>query len=567
MSGTPTPRTGVLPWVALAALWGGVGLAWLAWLALRMAAGVGGGQVAGFGDFLGHLLSGHLSAAYPGVPWGWIAVFGVLMGAVAIALGIGVGLAVRRWQSRARRRQTWRLALPSMAHPADVAPLAPAGVAARARALRPSLAGVDRRALLADAAGWVVGDLLPRGPVLRGSWEDVAVAFMAPRSGKTTALAIPMTLAAPGAVVATGNKADLWAATAALCTQAGRGVWTFDPQQIAHAEQTWWWNPLAAISGIEDADRLAGHFLQEVRGERGSGDFWMAAAGYPAVAAGLRGRQSGAPETREGVYETARAAARCLRNDRILRWVTPGHVDRQLDVTIFTSGRDALYLMSKTDEGAASPLVAALTDQVVRAGVRRAEAHGGRLDPPLLLVLDEAANICKIADLPDLYSHLGSRGIVPMTILQSYRQGVRVWGEPGMDALWSAATIKIIGAGIDDPRLAEDLSKLVGEHDVPTESISHSTQGVSVSISARRQRILDPADIRALPKGRALLLATGTRVAAIALRPWYTGPHRTQIGAAITAATAHITDRAAPPPAARDPSPAASDPQAATSLE
>ncbi|MCK9931056.1 type IV secretory system conjugative DNA transfer family protein [Frankia sp. Mgl5] len=600
MSGTPTPRTGVLPWVVLAAGWGAGGLAWLAWMTVRLAAAAGGGQVTGFTDFLGHLLNGQPGSACPGVSRGWIAVFGVLMGAVAIAVGIGVGLAVRRWRGRARRGQTWRLALPSMAHPTDVAPLAPAGVEARARALRPSLAGVDRRALPADAAGWVVGDLLPRGPVLRGSWEDVAVAFMAPRSGKTTALAIPMTLAAPGAVVATGNKADLWAATAALCTQAGRGVWTFDPQQIAHAEQTWWWNPLAAISGIEDADRLAGHFLQEVRGDRGSGDFWMAAAGdllaslllaaavadrdltdvyawlndsgspipaealagagYPAVAAGLRGRQSGAPETREGVYETARAAARCLRNDRILRWVTPGHVDRELDVATFTAGRDALYLMSKTDEGAASPLVAALTDQVVRAGVRRAEAHGGRLDPPLLLVLDEAANICKIADLPDLYSHLGSRGIVPMTILQSYRQGVRVWGEPGMDALWSAATIKIIGAGIDDPRLAEDLSKLVGEHDVPTESVSHSTQGVSVSISARRQRILDPADIRALPKGRALLLATGTRVAAIALRPWYTGPHRAQITAAITAATAHITDRAAPPAAA-------SDPQAATSLE
>jgi hypothetical protein len=58
----------------------------------------------------------------------------------------------------------------------------------------------------------------------------------------------------------------------------------------------------------------------------------------------------------------------------------------------------------------------------------------GRLDPPMVLVLDEAANICRIADLPDLYSHLGSRGMVPVTILQSYQQGVSVWGEPGMAA-------------------------------------------------------------------------------------------------------------------------------------
>ena len=46
----------------------------------------------------------------------------------------------------------------------------------------------------------------------------------------------------------------------------------------------------------------------------------------------------------------------------------------------------------------------------MRAAERRAERMGGRLDPPLVVVLDEAANICRISDLPDLYSHLGSRG-------------------------------------------------------------------------------------------------------------------------------------------------------------
>jgi len=80
------------------------------------------------------------------------------------------------------------------------------------------------------------------------------------------------------------------------------------------------------------------------------------------------------------------------------------------------------------------------------------------LDPPLLCVLDEAANVCKIRNLPELYSHLGSRSIVPMTILQSYKQAELVWGATGAEVLWSAATVKLVGAGLDDPRLAEDLS-------------------------------------------------------------------------------------------------------------
>ena len=104
------------------------------------------------------------------------------------------------------------------------------------------------------------------------------------------------------------------------------------------------------------------------------------------------------------------------------------------DPAVFAAGRDALYLLTES-RSAASPLIAALTDTVMRAGRRQAERNGGRLDPPMAVVLDEAANICRIADLPELYSHLGSRGMVPVTILQSYQQGVSVWGEPGMAAL------------------------------------------------------------------------------------------------------------------------------------
>ena len=148
------------------------------------------------------------------------------------------------------------------------------------------------------------------------------------------------------------------------------------------------------------------------------------------------------------------------------------HLD-ELDATTFATSRQTLYLLSKDGAGAAAPLVAALTDRILRAATRAAEAAGGRLDPPLLVVLDEAANICRISDLPELYSHFGSRGITPITILQSYKQGVRVWGEHGMDALWSAATVKLIGPGLDDARLAEDLSRLVGDHDVPVRSINH----------------------------------------------------------------------------------------------
>ncbi|MGW0506676.1 TraG/TraD/VirD4 family protein [Micromonospora sp. NPDC003241] len=159
-------------------------------------------------------------------------------------------------------------------------------------------------------------------------------------------------------------------------------------------------------------------------------------------------------------------------------------------------------------------------------------------------MLDEAANVCRISDLPDLYSHLGSRGISVVTLLQSYRQGVRVWGEAGMDALWSAATIKLLGAGLDDADFVDKVARLVGQHDVRTPSYSSSKDGSSRSVSYRQEQVLPADKIRALPKGTALLLATGVRPALIRLRPWYREPNAGPIAAAAKAEVRAITERA-----------------------
>jgi len=499
-------------------------------------------------------------------------------------------LAVRGWLRAPAAGDPRR----SLARPAHLAPLLRRPAAVRAQRLRPSLTDRKAKSLPAGDIGVLLGRL--GSAELFCSWEDVAVAFMAPRSGKTTTLAVPITLAAPGPVVLTSNKVEGWKETAALrATHTGQRVWTFDPQRIAHTPQDWWWNPLRNLTTVAEANRLAGHFVATVEDDRR--DIWGPAAkellatlllaaavggqtllevyawlaneatpvpsgllrehGYDLLARTLRGTQDSPPETRGSVYFTARAATACLRDDQITAWVTPpptptphstGPVPVEFQPESFPTSRQTLYLLSKDEGGSAGPLVAALTDRVLRCGVTAAERAGGRLDPPMVLVLDEAANICRIADLPALYSHLGSRGIVPLTILQSYSQAVGVWGETGTKALWGAATIKLIGAGMDDPTFAEDLSRLVGDHDVPTVSRNTGGSGFGAGGSSthatRQQRILPASAVRELAKGRALLLATGTKPALITLQPWYTGPHAAQITAAETTALQLITQRA-----------------------
>jgi len=75
----------------------------------------------------------------------------------------------------------------------------------------------------------------------------------------------------------------------------------------------------------------------------------------------------------------------------------------------------------------------------------------------MVAVLDEAANVCRWPELPNLYPHYGSRGSCITTILQSWSQGVEVWGRDGMRKLWSAANVKVDGGRVSD---VEFLSKL-----------------------------------------------------------------------------------------------------------
>ncbi|MEU9867892.1 TraM recognition domain-containing protein [Actinomadura sp. NPDC048021] len=569
-------------WLVLAACWTPIVALGVVWLAAKLCAAATGGTVMPFGsDFAIALARGKTSTTWPGTPTPLVL---LILALLVTALMSGAWVVCSRIAARLPQPGD---AVAALADNPGLSALQPDATARKAIALRRSLAKFAPEELDRDDIGLVLGDvLLPgerSGPTLFASFEDTVVAFMAPRSGKTTTQSIPHALSAPGPVIATSNKADLWSAIATVrAKRTGGKIWLFDPQHITYQPQDWWWNPLAALSTVEDAHRLAGHFVLTVDDGQ-KRDLWGPAAqdllcalflaaatsgrslhhvaqwldepavptpiellqkaGFQLMASSLKGTQNGAVETRDGIYQTARTAAKALRDQEILAWVTPDRDLPVFDPDAFASSRDTLYLLSKS-LSAAAPLIAALTDTTMRAAERRAEQAGGRLDPPLIVTLDEAANICRIADLPQLYSHLGSRGIIPVTILQSYEQGVTVWGEPGMAALWGAATRKLIGAGIDSPRLVRDLATLIGQHDVPVRSITYSEGRASEQISLRRQDILEAADIRALPTGTALLLATGTKPALIRLRPWYAGPHAAAINTAIKTADVAIADAA-----------------------
>lgn len=407
------------------------------------------------------------------------------------------------------------------------------------------------------------------GQMLYASWEDVSVDIWGPRTGKTTSRAIPGILAAPGAVLATTNKRDLPDATRGVREQQGE-VWVFDPQQVADEPATWWWNPLTYVTNDVRAQEMADHFAAATQ-ELGSrkdpffdpagrdvlSSLLLAAAlsdkpitevskwllyetdteavsilkenGYTAMADQLKGHIQTTEKTRSGIFSTARTMASCLTYRDVIKWVTPpaeGENKREFKPAEFVLGRNTLYSLSKEGAGSAGALVTALTVATVTAAEELAKRQGGRLRLPLVVMLDEAANVCRWGQLPNLYSHYGSRGIVINTILQSWSQGVEVWGEKGMNKLWSAANIKIYGGGVSEVDFLDRVSRLIGDYSYISRTQSKSRQGTSNSYDTRTDRTLDVADLGALPRGRAIAFISGAPAVMLKTVPWYEGQYK-----------------------------------------
>lgn len=551
----------VLLWVAIVLVVLVVGSVYAAMHLGHQLAGTGTAVPADPFTVLFGLLSGDLP--WPGAPGWWV--LGVVAAALVLLAAL-VGVGVGRWR-RGRTRVDRAAAF--MGRGRDVHGLTRKNAQATAERL-----GVT------SSPGVPIGRTVGTGQELFGSWEDMHIDIWGPRTGKTTSRAVPAILDAPGSVLVTSNKRDVVDATRDVRAAAGP-VWVFDPQAIATEEPTWWWNPLSYVTDEVKAARLAEHFAAGSRDPNARTDAYfdpagqdllagllLAAAlddrpitdvytwltrpadetavdvlrahGFPLTADQVAGVVAAPDKQRGGVFGTAQQMASCLTNRQVAAWITPqGPADarpRFSPQDFVRADGGTLYSLSKEGRGTAGPLVTALTVAVVEAAEElAARSAGGRLTTPLVGVLDEAANVCRWRELPNLYSHYGSRGIVLLTILQSWSQGVEVWGESGMKKLWSASNVKVYGGGVSEAAFLEDLSRMIGDYDRLSSSTSSGRGQRTVSQQLHRERILDVADLAAMPKGRAVVLASGARPTLIRTQPWMTGPHAAAVRASIAA--------------------------------
>lgn len=441
----------------------------------------------------------------------------------------------------------------------------------RAGTLRPSLTTPTP----ADV-GYLLG--ASRGTGVWASVEDSILLIGPPRSGKTLHVVVNAILDAPGAVVTTSTRPENLTATLRARRRAGGPVAVFDPQHLAEGIPAGLrWSP---VRGCEDplTAMIRSNGLAAATGLSSggveSGGFWegktRTALQALLHAAALDGRPPaelfrwtldpsaaaeavailnsnpdaamgwddslGAmidadPKTRDSIWQGVSLALAALADPRVLNAVTPGP-NEQFDPETFLTQQGTLYLLATgAGAGASAALVAAFVEDLIETARRlAARSPGARLDPPLLLALDEIGNLAPLPSLPMLMAEGGGTGITTMPVLQSLAQARDRWSENQASAIWDASIVKIILGGASSSRDLQDLSTLIGERDEYTDSVTLGDRGTrSNQRSVRRVPILPPDRIRTLPFGTGITLLRSAPPIVTDLRAWPNRPDAAQL--------------------------------------
>jgi type IV secretion system protein VirD4 len=383
------------------------------------------------------------------------------------------------------------------------------------------------------------------------------------QSYKTSGLAVPALLEWDGPVLAASVKSDL--ATHTMAWRRRRGtVWLFDPTGATGLPADRW-SPLSSATSWSGARRVA-HSLCGAARPDASGladaDFWLAsaakllaplllaaagsgrsmtdvvrwvdeqeelevgdalfAAGQSAALQAARATWGRDDRQRSGVYTTAEmvldafaeppgaaASPRCTGGPCI-------------DPPSLLDGDHTLYLCAPAHEQRRlRPLFTALATEVLDAAFGRAARRGRPLDPPLLVVLDEAANVAPLAELDALASTAAGHGVQLVTVWQDLAQlNARYGARAG--SVVNNHRVKLFLSGIADPATLEHASALVGDAEHRQHTTTIDGRGGRSTSEGPVFRRLAPADVlRRLAPGTAVAVSGHLPPLRLRLRPWW----------------------------------------------
>jgi type IV secretion system protein VirD4 len=400
------------------------------------------------------------------------------------------------------------------------------------------------------------------GKLVAAEPRQSAIVVGPTQTGKTTGFAIPAILEWNGPVVATSIKTDLLRETIAArsAINAAR-TFVYDPTSSTGLPAVGW-TPLIEGLTWQGAQRVAEWLVRGARTTASSGeaaDFWYGATAkllapillaaacsggsMAQVVAWIDSQESGRVEraleendeeealnafeaialwddrTRGSVYATAQTVLNAYVDPGVLSSAMSSELraERLLD-----GGWHTAYLCAPAHEQRRlQPLFATLVQEIIAHAYDRTTETGQPLDPPLLLVLDECANIAPLRDLATLASTGAGQGIQLVSVFQDIAQIYAVYGRDHAPTIVSNHRAKVILSGISDPQTLEYVSRLLGDEQVPLTSSTSSAHGHSTTESFSFRHLAPSNVLREMRPGQGVLVYGHLAPTRIALRPWF----------------------------------------------
>jgi type IV secretion system protein VirD4 len=381
------------------------------------------------------------------------------------------------------------------------------------------------------------------------------------QSGKTSGLAIPAILEWEGPVIATSVKDDLARATISSRSRLGP-VRLFDPTASSGMAPLARWSPLSACADWSAAQKMASWLVDATPARAGMSDaaFWYATASKqlaPLLLAAVRGGYTMADIVRwtntsdlsepgqtlyvAGEMDASLALSACENRDERIRSSVSTTLETVLapfedpEVSLWTSDNDidlddtisctsTLYLCGPSHEQArVQGLFAALVSSAVASATQRVADLARPLRPPLLLVLDEAANIAPVRDLDTIASTGAGMGVQLVTVCQDLSQLTNRYGQDRARTIVNNHRAKLLLSGVSDLSTLDLVSGLAGERAVREHSYTFDQRdGRRTRSTAVAFRRLAPADeLRRVPPGEGVLVYGHLAPVKLKLRPWF----------------------------------------------
>jgi len=421
------------------------------------------------------------------------------------------------------------------------------------------------------------------GRLVAAESRQSAIVIGPTQTGKTTGFAIPAILEWQGPVVATSVKTDLLRETLSARAALPRAqTWVYDPTGSTGMPAAGW-TPLMECLTWQGAQRTADWLVRAARPAAAgieSADFWYGAAAKILAPILLAAACSGGTMNEVigwlDMQETALVRLALGANDEldaltaveaISMWdertrgsvyataqtilnayTDPGVLDSAMTADLrakhlLDGGHHTAYLCAPAHEQRRlQPLFATLVQEVIAHAYGLAAETGKPLDPPLLLVLDECANIAPLRELATLAATGAGQGIQLVTIFQDMAQINAVYGRDHAPTILSNHRAKVILSGISDPMTLTYIARLLGNEETQHTSTTSGGGGHRSTTNSVVYRDLAPAHIlREMQPGHGILVYGHLPPARITLRPWFkerrlrrlTTPHRQRTQAAL----------------------------------